>query len=160
MASLSAEEAQEDALNLLNVAHRFVFDGLVEPTIKSIEHNRIPIFRRLRLGEKYNLDEWLFSAYETLLDRHEPLNLDEVAALGPARVVCFMKARDYMSRERLEIAQENLQYERSRAQGLERQLSGVSYPVGMFGVSSNAQHMPIKPRLPTATAAVAKKFFV
>ncbi|KAF5350610.1 hypothetical protein D9756_008633 [Leucocoprinus leucothites] len=155
---------QEDNLSLLGIAHRFVFDGIFQLIVKELEPVTVPLITRIRLGQKYELEEWLVSAYETLLARHESLNLDEAAALGPDRVICFIKARDYIHRERLEIAQEELRQERDRVEHLERRPKSRKR-VDNFGDLSwgfsdpKGDHPVASIRMPTTTAAVTRMFF-
>lgn len=51
---------------------------------------------RIRLGDKYRLNKWLYSAYKTILGRTpgEKLSLEEADALGLERVVDVLEAKN------------------------------------------------------------------
>jgi hypothetical protein len=100
IAAVDLRKEQDEDL-LLGIAHRFVFDRIFKRLVRKLRPNEIPVIKRIQLGDKYGLREWLLSAYETLLDRTESLTLGEAAALGPDRVIYFIKARDYLHQQQI-----------------------------------------------------------
>lgn len=70
---------------------------------------QIPAEMRIHIGDKYGLEEWLLSAYETLLDRSQTMTMSETKALGFERAVALLRAREFRYRERLKIAEEELE---------------------------------------------------
>ncbi|KAF9449331.1 hypothetical protein P691DRAFT_703406 [Macrolepiota fuliginosa MF-IS2] len=108
------EKRLENYLDLLSVSHRFIFENAFRYTLKKIKPMAIliPAIQRFQLGEKYNLREWLLSAYESLLNRPAPLSAEEAEALGIARVVRYMGAREMMHNERMSVKVAELERER------------------------------------------------
>ena len=120
---------------------------------------------RINLGDKYGLAKWLFSAYEEILCRKESLSSNEATALGLDRVICYVRARDFMHREQLEIAQEDLQNHKARIQALEeeREKSVVlrkGKSLQQWPESRGVDSSVLQSRLGTGTsAAVAVKMY-
>lgn len=54
----------------------------------------IPILQRLALGEKYNQNTWLFSAYKSLVEGKTTPTAQELEALGFDRAARLMQARE------------------------------------------------------------------
>jgi hypothetical protein len=97
----------ENKLSLLSISHRFLFDDIFHFVIQQVQSSSIPMAERIRLGDKYNITEWLSSAYVALLDRSSnDLSAEEAEALGFERVVCLYKAKCFMYQERVERAGE------------------------------------------------------
>lgn len=96
----------EDKLALLSISHRFLFDKIFECVNNTITPADIAVVERIRLGDKYRLQEWLFSAYESLLNQPaESLSVEEIDTLGSERVACLLKAKCFRYQELLDIAQ-------------------------------------------------------
>jgi hypothetical protein len=138
----------EENLALLSIVHRFAFDNVVRFVLQRIVPAKIPIARRIRFGDKYDFDKWLFSAYEELLDRKDSLNVDELDALGPDRVIRFIRARDFMHQERLDAERTDV----------------ISGDTGIFMAPGQSckflQGWPAPAsRIPKSTAQVATDYF-
>ncbi|KAF7762114.1 hypothetical protein Agabi119p4_8707 [Agaricus bisporus var. burnettii] len=97
--------------DLLSISHRFLFDDIFQYALQQLESIRgqVPVETRLLIGDAYGLKDWLSSAYESLLDRQKAITTDECKAMGFERVVAFLRAREFRYRERLQIAEENLE---------------------------------------------------
>jgi hypothetical protein len=93
----------DDKLSLLNISHRFLSDDIFHFITPQVQPPSIPIVERIRLGDKYNIAEWLRSAYIALLDRSPgDLSAEEAESLGFERVACLYKAKCFMYQERVE----------------------------------------------------------
>ncbi|KAF9449333.1 hypothetical protein P691DRAFT_812712 [Macrolepiota fuliginosa MF-IS2] len=88
-------------LRLLSISHRFVFDEVFQYALSSVKPiiHHIPAIQRFQLGEKYELREWLLSAYESFLGRTTPLSINEAEILGLEKVVRYIAARESMHRK-------------------------------------------------------------
>lgn len=97
--------------DLLSISHRFLFDDIFQYALQQLESIRgqVPVETRFLIGDTYGLKDWLSSAYENLLDRQKAITTDECKAMGFERVVAFLRAREFRYRERLQIAEENLE---------------------------------------------------
>ncbi|KAF9453369.1 hypothetical protein P691DRAFT_695060 [Macrolepiota fuliginosa MF-IS2] len=115
-----AQKRREVNLRLLSISHRFLFDDIFKYVASQLPPQEIPVLERIRLGDKYRVQTWLSSAYEELLSRPEPLDEEEADALGISRVVCFIRAKEDMHRERLGIADANCKAQCNRAAHVER----------------------------------------
>ncbi|KXN84418.1 hypothetical protein AN958_12628, partial [Leucoagaricus sp. SymC.cos] len=147
LASLLSSFMNQNLLLLLSIAHRFAFDRLFKVTLDEVVVDKVAIIDRIRLGEKYNLCEWLFSAYEALLDRKESLTRDEADALGPDRVIRFIGARDFMHQDRLGIAQADLKHTRNQ---LDQRSNGHNF----------RYHQVASSWKPKATRSIVERFFL
>ncbi|EKM76542.1 hypothetical protein AGABI1DRAFT_115672 [Agaricus bisporus var. burnettii JB137-S8] len=93
----------DEQLALLSISHRFMFDNIFKYMLRVICPGDLHVLDRIRFGDKYELREWLLSAYETLLDRtSERLTEEEISLLGLDRVVRLLEAKLLLSQERLE----------------------------------------------------------
>jgi hypothetical protein len=89
----------DEKLALLNIAHRLEFGHIFKYMYQQIRPEEIPVGDRVRLGDQYNLTEWLSSAYEELLGRASlecDTWEDEVCALGYLRVIGILQAKNFM----------------------------------------------------------------
>lgn len=88
---------QDDKLALLSIARQFVFDKIFEYVCGELKPGDIPLVDRVRLGDKYHLDKWLSSAYQTILERNqdEQMSKEEVDVLGIERVVKVLEAKNH-----------------------------------------------------------------
>jgi hypothetical protein len=141
---VDAQKVQKLNLNLLSISHRYVFEKIFKYAAQQLRPANIPIIERIKLGDKYGLDDWLSSAYQELLDRPHVLDDQEITILGNSRIIQFLKAKNFMHEERLSIANHNTYIQKSRAEYAER--------------TSNRYAIPVS-RMPTGTGIVAKRFF-
>jgi hypothetical protein len=143
------QQNQEEILALLSILDRFAFDNVFGLMVQQLAPTEIPITQRIRLGDKYDLDEWLFSAYEELLDREGALNVDELDALGSDRVIRFIRSKESMHQERLDIARADILNRDKHIQILEQTRNHLF-----------TQHYPVTAsRIPKDTAQVVKEYF-
>lgn len=94
---------QKGKLALLSIAHRFNFSGIFKATLKGINVNNMSVLDKIRLGDKYDMNEWLLSAYIDIIDRAPELtwNEEEAEVLGLGRVNRLLRAKNFMLHERL-----------------------------------------------------------
>ncbi len=142
-------------MHLQSISHRFVFDEIFKYATQQLPPSDIPVIERIRLGDKYGLRDWLLSAYQTLLDRAEPLKAEEADILGTDRVIRFIRAKEEMHQERLSIAKEEMQRQLSRAIYAEQYLQSL---VGRYYHGGYSWGVPLS-RTPTSIDLVVKKHF-
>jgi hypothetical protein len=162
------ELTPENKLSLLSISHRFLFDDIFHFIIRQVHPSSIPMAERIRLGDKYDILEWLSSAYIALLDRSAgDLTGDEARALGSDRVACLYNAKCFMYQERVEKAGEAATDDKSskplpsRNQAQQANVFGqhfYSNTPSTFAFSPSST--PVKSgKSLTPTSEVVKKFF-
>lgn len=97
---------QEEKLALLSVAHRFNFSKIFRYIIKEINADQLSVLNRIRLGDKYELNDWLLSAYKQLINRSPTMDWskEEAEVLGLERVNKLFQAKNLMLHEELRKA--------------------------------------------------------
>ncbi len=90
--------------DLLSISHRFLFDNIFQYAVGKLRPviSSVPATRRFTLGQKYGVKDWMFSAYETLLDRETAPTASELEILGFDRAARLMQARDAMHERHLQ----------------------------------------------------------
>ncbi|KAJ3573044.1 hypothetical protein NP233_g2674 [Leucocoprinus birnbaumii] len=97
-------------LNLLSISHRFLCDDIFHYCVRKLSHDikRIPVLKRLRLGEKYDLAVWQSSALNELAARPELLSDKEAKILGLERILLYTRQREAMHKRRILEAEKQL----------------------------------------------------
>jgi hypothetical protein len=97
---------QEEKLALLSITHRFNLDNIFQYIKKEIPPDEISVLDRIRLGNKYEMNEWLVSAYKDIIDRTgASVTEEESKALGSEEVIKLLQVKNSMLFERLENAE-------------------------------------------------------
>lgn len=114
-------------LDLLSISHRFLFDEIFRYAVDKLrpEISCIPITQKFQLGEKYGLQEWVSSAYKTLVERPAAPTMSEVEVLGFERVVQYIQDREAMHLRRLGEKEAELE----KAKNQLGQYAGVVLPI-------------------------------
>lgn len=135
---------------MLSIAHRFCFDEIFQYALGELQSviKDIPAIERFSIGQKYNLTEWMLSAYETLLDRVIPLTAHEAEILGPHKVVSYIYAREAMHEANLQA-----ELERERVKHEPLNLSA------RFGSTHYVQPLPVASVPPCSTRSFVEEFF-
>lgn len=84
----------EDWIALLSISTRFVFDKIRDMAITELSSTMLDPIKKITLATKYNIPQWLSSAYVDLCKRPEPLNDEEAETLGLRNVVRVARARE------------------------------------------------------------------
>lgn len=104
---------------------------------------------RILLGDKYGLQGWRFSAYQSLLARNEALTVEEVNVLGTERVVCFLRTKRGHASRAFVYTNEDAQHQARRASYVEHLLTNQAR------YTDYAYNLPPS-RVPESTETVVK----
>ncbi|TFK32272.1 hypothetical protein BDQ12DRAFT_692754 [Crucibulum laeve] len=90
----------QQLIDLLSIATRYDFERVRTYAIESIGACRKPLdpVERIGLAERYDIPQWLESAYEDLCVRQEPLKVHEAEHLGLTKSVLVAEAREALRR--------------------------------------------------------------
>lgn len=88
--------ALEDWVALLSISTRYVFDKIRELAIVEISAKMLDPVKKITLANKYNIPQWLSSAYLDLCKRPEPITDVEAETLGLRTLVRVARARELM----------------------------------------------------------------
>ncbi len=98
------KQSLQTSLDLLSISHRFIFDEIFQHVLGELQLVKpdIPAIEMFSIGQKYNIEKWLLSAYDMLLKRATPLTAHEVEVLGPDKVVQYIRDREAIHEARLQ----------------------------------------------------------
>jgi hypothetical protein len=93
---------------------------------------KLPVVARVQIADKSGLEEWLRSAYKTLLSREDTMTVDEAKAIGFKRAHLYLQAKEYVHRERLQTTREELEWTGPWGRSYSRTESSVEAVVKMY----------------------------
>lgn len=79
---------------LLSISTRFVFDRIRDLAILEISKQLLDPVDKIMLANKYNIPQWLPSAFTDLCKRPEPIRDSEAELLGLRTIVRIARARE------------------------------------------------------------------
>ena len=102
MASSACEETTQQGsifeiwFPVLKVAHMWQCDAIHKHAIKNMPHNQIDktLGEKLRLAVQYHMPPWIPSGVNELVQRREPLGMDDLACLGPELTLTVAAVRE------------------------------------------------------------------
>jgi hypothetical protein len=154
----ASQFTQDEKISLLSISHRFLFDDIFHVIKSQVPPTSLSVVTRIHLGDKYDMTEWLSSAYVALLDRSpDDLSAEEAEALGFKRVACLYKAKCFMYQERVPVVKAG------KSSALNP--SGWGTPTSFSKTNSGSWAVPQSPppvesmKNVTPTLEVARNFF-
>ncbi|TDL18194.1 hypothetical protein BD410DRAFT_831033 [Rickenella mellea] len=72
----------QEWLGVLELAHKWEFKNVRQTAIETLDKHPLDVVQKIKLIQKYEIKEWTYAAYKTMLVRESALTAHEMKSLG------------------------------------------------------------------------------